>query len=294
MGRDAILDRRRAQDARVAHLDDARPLGPFLDVERELDRAQLRRGPPVGAERPPPMLTCCSPSGCSLAVSALATCHSSSSSSRDRVRSSTSRSAAWRSTFAKRAANLALAPRRAASESMPSLRPRLTRTIKQVAELLAPLGVVLGRDELGGLLGRPCRARRRSPASRSPATRRAPASPARRRARAATATGRRRRQASIASGSWPDVDAAVRARCALAGLDLLPVADARQPPTRPRRRRRRADGGERSWSSTCAVDVGQVEDAVLGRVLRRGARSAAAGRRAPRRAAGVEPCSSAS
>src|SRR6185369_1773097 len=50
MGRDAVGDRRRTQDAGVAEVDDARALGPFLDAELEADRTELGRDPAVGPD----------------------------------------------------------------------------------------------------------------------------------------------------------------------------------------------------------------------------------------------------
>ena len=53
MRRDAVDDRRRAQDLGVADLDAARALGPLLDAEREADRTQVAGAAAVGSDRRP-------------------------------------------------------------------------------------------------------------------------------------------------------------------------------------------------------------------------------------------------
>src|SRR6185369_16146090 len=122
MGRDAVGDRRRAQDAGVAEVDDARALGPFLDAELEADRAELGRdpavGPDLGAVADHRVVSFAATATAAFS-SSLAESQSASSSANDRSRSWTPRSAAWRSTLANRRRNLSFAARRAASASIP-------------------------------------------------------------------------------------------------------------------------------------------------------------------------------
>ncbi len=123
---------------------------------------------------------------------------------------------------------------------------------EQVAVLLVALLGVVGRQQLGGLLGDlvddalevgPVVAR---------GSRRGPASRPRRRARAGSARGRRRRRAcpgraaarrSVAAALAPAASASLGRVRALGGLELLPVAHRPRRPSRPSRRRRRGGGG---------------------------------------------------
>src|SRR5712671_1184840 len=102
---DPIGDRGRAQHLGVAEADDARSLGPFLDTEREADRPELGRQPAVGAQLggvADHRAVSFSPAF----SSTLAASHSASRAAKSRSRRATPRSAAWRSTLAKRRRNL--------------------------------------------------------------------------------------------------------------------------------------------------------------------------------------------
>ena len=83
---------------------------------------------------------------------ALAASQSASSSSNDRSRNATSRAAADCSTCRNRPRNFSLAARSAALHLDPGLAADVDQDEQQVAQLLGPMGVVLGLDELADLL----------------------------------------------------------------------------------------------------------------------------------------------
>src|SRR6185369_6609057 len=125
---DAVLDRRGTQHLRIAEADHARPLGPLLDPERDLDRPQVGGGAAIRAymadRRPvPDAHVLASPRSAALAAS-----QSASNCSNDRSRNATFRAAADCSTCRNRPRNFSLAARSAPSTSIPVLRPTLTRT----------------------------------------------------------------------------------------------------------------------------------------------------------------------
>ena len=150
--RDAVLDRRGAQHLGVAEADHARPLGPLLDPERDLDRPQVRGGAAVRAyvadRRPvPDAHALASPRSAALAAS-----QSASSSSNDRSRSATSARRGRLLHVPEPAAELLVGGAQRALDLDAGLAADVDQHEQQVAQLLGPVGGVLGLDELADLL----------------------------------------------------------------------------------------------------------------------------------------------
>ena len=286
--RDAVLDRRRAQDLGVAEPDEARALGPLLDAERERHRPELVAAAAVGADvggRLPIVIGRLLPwSRAGRRVSsAFAASHSASSASKS-GRAARRRARPPGARRARTGGGTCRCRRGAPPRPRSRAAGEVDEDEQQVAELLGLLRRRRRRRAARRAPRGPCRGRPRPSASRSRGGPPAPASPGSPRAPAgdrlspSSALFARSRRSASPSARRPPPRLGPLVR-----LDPLPLAvDVAGGP--------RLGVAEHvgvaadDLRAEVALDVGQVEDALLRRQLGVEDRPGAAGRRAPRRA----------